>query len=51
MSKGHLSWFHNLLINNGRFIEIFIKYSLKSKQKVIKEFECDLGIVGKISMS
>jgi len=51
MSRSDLSWFHNLLINNGRFIEIFTKYSFKSKQKVIKESRCDLGIVGKLSMS
>jgi hypothetical protein len=51
MSRGDLSWFHNLFINNGNFIEFFTKYSFKSKQKAIKEFRCDLGIVGKLSMS
>jgi hypothetical protein len=32
-------------------MEDFTKYSFKSKPKVIKEFGCDLGIVGKLSMS
>jgi len=53
MSRGALSWFHNVSTYSGEVIEyqtIFTENSFKSKLKITGEFGCTLSIVGKPSI-
>jgi hypothetical protein len=50
MSKGAPSLFHNVSTYMGEVIEYWIKFSFKSNLKIIGEFGCTLGILGKPSM-
>ncbi len=54
MSRGLLSWFHNVLTYDEKVTEyskFHQKNSFKSKLKYMRVFEYTLGIVGRPSMS
>lgn len=51
MSTDAHSWFPNVLTYSEEVIKYRKAFSLKSKLKIIREFGCVLGIVGKPSVS
>jgi hypothetical protein len=51
MSRGASSWFHNVSTYGGKILNIeqffSIDNSFKSKLKIMREFGCAFGIIGK----